>query len=143
MENVFTLESDSFALNVNSTSVNASCLKVSENSRDNVGLDIPYVVMEILVAMFATSGNLLVITVFLRERRLRKRTNHYIVSLALADFLVGILGIPCAIMVKTNNTKKRRFKCKLFIDFSRRTRKLSRLSFDDVNASVFLHSFHL
>lgn len=57
-----------------------------------------YVLCEVLVAIFAIVGNAMVIIVFKRERRLRRRTNYYIVSLAIADFLVGILGIPFAIM---------------------------------------------
>ncbi|CAH0554656.1 unnamed protein product [Brassicogethes aeneus] len=57
-----------------------------------------YAVCEILVALFAVTGNALVIFVFRKERRLRRRTNYYIVSLACADFLVGSLGIPFAIL---------------------------------------------
>lgn len=62
-------------------------------------LNIPYTVMESMVATVAVIGNALVIIVFYRERRLRRRTNYYIISLALADFLVGLLGIPFAILV--------------------------------------------
>lgn len=61
-------------------------------------LNIPYTVCEILVAIIAVIGNAMVIIVFRKERRLRRRTNYYIVSLAIADFLVGLLGIPFAIL---------------------------------------------
>jgi len=61
-------------------------------------LNMPYAMLESLVAIVAVIGNALVIIVFYRERRLRRRTNYYIVSLALADFLVGLLGIPFAIL---------------------------------------------
>lgn len=61
-------------------------------------LNIPYTVLEILVAVMAIIGNAMVICVFKRERRLRRRTNFYIVSLALADFFVGLLGIPFAVL---------------------------------------------
>ncbi len=61
-------------------------------------LNVPYTALEILVAFFAIVGNAMVIIVFHRERRLRRRTNYYIVSLALADLLVGLLGIPFAIL---------------------------------------------
>lgn len=63
-------------------------------------LDVPYVVMEAIVAIFAVLGNAFIIILFQRERKLRKRTNYYIISLAFADFLVGLLGIPFAILVK-------------------------------------------
>lgn len=62
------------------------------------GLNVPYALFEILVAVLAVIGNAAVIIVFQQEKRLRRRTNYYIVSLALADFLVGLLGIPFAIM---------------------------------------------
>ncbi|XP_068630148.1 adenosine receptor A3 [Battus philenor] len=57
-----------------------------------------YTSLEILVALVAVVGNAMVIHVFRRDRRLRRRTNYYIVSLAVADFLVGLLGIPFAIL---------------------------------------------
>ncbi|GJQ83347.1 hypothetical protein Trydic_g18132 [Trypoxylus dichotomus] len=61
-------------------------------------LSLYYAAFEVLVAVFAVVGNAMVIFVFRKERRLRRRTNYYIVSLAAADLLVGLLGIPFAIM---------------------------------------------
>lgn len=71
---------------------------VSNSTFHELSANIPYVVSEALVAVFAVIGNALVILVFHRERRLRRRTNYYIVSLAIADLLVGLLGIPFAIL---------------------------------------------
>ncbi|XP_029171232.1 adenosine receptor A2b-like isoform X2 [Nylanderia fulva] len=61
-------------------------------------LNLPYTVCEILVAICAVLGNGLVIIVFGKERKLRRRTNYYIVSLAAADLLVGLFAIPFAIL---------------------------------------------
>ncbi|CAM1327392.1 ador-1 (predicted) [Pycnogonum litorale] len=61
-------------------------------------LHVPYTACEIIVAVFATFGNALVILIFCRHRRIRKTTNYYIVSLAVADLLVGMFGIPFAIL---------------------------------------------
>lgn len=61
-------------------------------------LNLPYTVCEILVAICAVFGNGLVIIVFRKERKLRRRTNYYIVSLATADLLVGLFAIPFAIL---------------------------------------------
>ncbi|KAH8311746.1 hypothetical protein KR044_007828 [Drosophila immigrans] len=66
--------------------------------QEGIELNIPYTVFEVLVAIFSIIGNLMVIIVFRRERKLRRRTNYYIVSLAMADFLVGSLGVPFAIL---------------------------------------------
>lgn len=71
---------------------------IDTDKMEQYDLNISYTVVELLVAVVACVGNALVIAVFHRERRLRKRTNYYIVSLAMADFLVGLLGIPFAIM---------------------------------------------
>lgn len=57
-----------------------------------------YTSLELLVALVAVIGNAMVIHVFRADRRLRRRTNYYIVSLAVADLLVGLLGIPFAIL---------------------------------------------
>lgn len=65
---------------------------------DTAELQLAYTAVEILVAIFAVIGNAMVIIVFRRERRLRRRTNYYIVSLAVADLLVGLFGIPFAIL---------------------------------------------
>lgn len=73
------------------------CTNVTDNEPPR--LNIPYTILESLVAFVAVIGNALVIVVFYRERRLRRRTNYYIISLALADFLVGFFGIPFAILV--------------------------------------------
>lgn len=86
----------------NSASDNADA-KTKEQSQFATGfqgheLNVPYTVFEILVAICAVFGNLMVIIVFQRERKLRRRTNYYIVSLAIADLLVGCLGIPFAIL---------------------------------------------
>ncbi|KAL1140453.1 hypothetical protein AAG570_000385 [Ranatra chinensis] len=61
-------------------------------------MEVVYAVCELLVAAGAVVGNTLVIAAFRREKRLRRRTNYYIVSLAVADLLVGLLGVPCALL---------------------------------------------
>lgn len=60
---------------------------------------VPYIVIECMLAITAVIGNAFVIFAFHREPKLRRRTNFYVISLAIADLLVGLLGIPFAIMV--------------------------------------------
>lgn len=60
-----------------------------------------YTSVEACVAFLATVGNLAVLVCFARERRLRRRlTNYYILSLAVADLLVGVLAIPFAVLTR-------------------------------------------
>lgn len=44
--------------------------------------------------IFAIFGNLMVIAVVIRHRGMRTRTNMFLVNLAIADFLVGVLLAP-------------------------------------------------
>lgn len=83
----------SFGFNTTlSNCVNVTHFLDEDDTKQKPELNVPYTVMEALVAFFAVIGNALVIIVFYRERRLRRRTNYYIISLATADFLVGLLG---------------------------------------------------
>lgn len=72
------------------------------NTNGTVSLRLPlgYTIVEIAVAILAFFGNLLAIIVFIQDRRLRKVTNFYIVSLSLADLLVGLVGVPSAISTR-------------------------------------------
>ena len=58
-----------------------------------------YVMFEVVIAIFAIVGNILVFLVFFRESKLRHKINFYIISLAIADFGVGLIGIPFGISV--------------------------------------------
>lgn len=58
----------------------------------------PYIAAEVTISILSTSGNLLVCIAVGRNKKLRTVTNYFLVSLAAADFFVGTLAIPCAIM---------------------------------------------
>ena len=64
------------------------------------GSEFLYTVLEAIVAIGAFVGNLLVVIVFIQDKRLRKVTNFYVISLAVADMLVGLIGIPSAILTR-------------------------------------------
>ena len=61
-------------------------------------------VVLILFSLITIVGNILVICAVLRERYLKSATNYYIVSLAIADLLVGLVVMPFnTIHEMTNN----------------------------------------
>lgn len=94
-------EAPTLIISTSSSPLLLTTLKVinaGEEDADLLKINVPYTVFECLVALFAIIGNGLVLIAFKRERRLRRRTNYYIVSLAAADLLVGLLGIPFAIL---------------------------------------------
>ena len=56
-----------------------------------------YTCVEVVCAVTSFVGNLLVLIAFTRYRRLRSVTNYYVISLAVADLLVALVGIPSAL----------------------------------------------
>ena len=48
----------------------------------------------VIIAFLAVFGNGLVVGSFIRHSRLRTITNYFVVSLAVADILVGVISIP-------------------------------------------------
>ncbi len=65
-------------------------------------LDIVMSVYLGIVILLIVGGNSLVIASFIfGSRRMKTYTNYFIVNLAVADLLVGILSIPYWIYVKT------------------------------------------
>jgi uncharacterized membrane protein YidH (DUF202 family) len=68
-------------------------LKTTNNSRlefQNEALG----VFLIGISLITILGNFLVIAAVVRERSLKSSTNYYIVSLAVADLLVGLVVMP-------------------------------------------------
>jgi adenosine receptor A3 len=61
--------------------------------------DIAYVVIESLIGILTLIGNSIIIFLFIKEKALKTRTYYYVVSLAIADFFVG-LTTPLSILVR-------------------------------------------
>ncbi|KAK2147279.1 hypothetical protein LSH36_561g00026 [Paralvinella palmiformis] len=57
-----------------------------------------YITGEVVISTITAAGNGLVIAAIIKHPRLQTVTNYFVASLATADFLVGVLGIPCAIV---------------------------------------------
>ncbi|CAH3014342.1 unnamed protein product, partial [Porites evermanni] len=73
------------------------------------------------VAILAVLGNSFVIAAFMRFKKLRTRTNYFVVGLAAADILVGLLSIPfwittmVSIWLESVSWKKRSLLYRAFI----------------------------
>lgn len=48
----------------------------------------------LIIATFAILGNILIILIFTKKRKLRTRTNYFVIGLAVGDILVGTVTIP-------------------------------------------------
>uniref|UniRef100_A0A8C3RSF1 G-protein coupled receptors family 1 profile domain-containing protein n=1 Tax=Chelydra serpentina TaxID=8475 RepID=A0A8C3RSF1_CHESE len=67
-------------------------------------------------AVLSVAGNLFICAVILRDRKLRAVvTNHFLVSLAAADVLVGAVAIPCAQMADAGLPRGRPTLCLLML----------------------------
>ncbi|XP_055068547.2 adenosine receptor A1-like [Misgurnus anguillicaudatus] len=72
-----------------------------------------YTVSEVFIALLCCLGNLLVIWAVWSSRVLRKTTFCFVVSLAVADFLVGAVVVPLAVLI--DGRVQTRFYTCLFI----------------------------
>uniref|UniRef100_A0A670KK20 Adenosine A2b receptor n=1 Tax=Podarcis muralis TaxID=64176 RepID=A0A670KK20_PODMU len=63
------------------------------------GLDMVYIVVELVIAVLAIAGNVLVCWAVAINSTLKNATNYFLVSLAVADIAVGLLAIPFAITI--------------------------------------------
>nr|XP_046237971.1 adenosine receptor A2a-like [Scatophagus argus]XP_046237972.1 adenosine receptor A2a-like [Scatophagus argus] len=57
-----------------------------------------YIATELIIATLAIIGNFLVCVAVVCNKKLRTVTNYFLVSLAVADILVGLVAIPCAVL---------------------------------------------
>jgi len=73
-----------------------------------------YTSVEVVCAVISFFGNLLVLIAFVRFRRVRSVTNYYVISLAVADLLVAVVGIPSALA--TSVGLPRQFRLCLFMN---------------------------
>ncbi|XP_078277627.1 adenosine A2a receptor a [Rhinoraja longicauda] len=60
-----------------------------------------YIVLEVVIAVLAVLGNVLVCWAVYLNSNLQNVTNFFVVSLAVADIAVGVLAIPFAITIST------------------------------------------
>ena len=65
---------------------------------DTNAATISYMTGEVVIAILTAFGNGFVIAAIIKHPRLQTITNYFVASLAAADFLVGVLGIPCALV---------------------------------------------
>lgn len=59
-----------------------------------------YISLELLMALMAVAGNVLVCWAVCLNSNLQSITNFFVVSLAVADIAVGLLAVPFAITIR-------------------------------------------
>lgn len=76
-------------------------------------MDIPYIVLELVIAVLSIGGNVLVCWAVAVTGPLKTATNYILVSLAVADVAVGLLAVPFAILISVGLVTN--FHCCLFL----------------------------
>ncbi|KAE8598617.1 hypothetical protein XENTR_v10016877 [Xenopus tropicalis] len=117
--------------------------------RQSEGISILLTVLLSLMVVLIVLGNSVVILAFIVDRRLRTRSNFFLLNLSICDFLVGAVSISIYIPYKfTGKWMLGKFLCKLWIIFDYTTTTASAYSvvlisydrFLSVNKAVLHHS---
>lgn len=58
-----------------------------------------FVTADLTIAFMAIIGNFFILILFIRNRKLRVKRNYYLISLAFANILLAVLGVPFSILV--------------------------------------------
>ncbi|XP_060105832.1 adenosine receptor A2a [Heteronotia binoei] len=72
-----------------------------DHGNENFLYDVVYIILELVIAVLAILGNVLVCWAVYLNSNLQNVTNYFVVSLAVADIAVGLLAIPFAITIST------------------------------------------
>lgn len=71
----------------------------SSRPGEETGLELKWAALLIVMVIIPTiGGNILVILAVSLERKLQNATNYFLMSLAVADLLVGLLVMPIALV---------------------------------------------
>ncbi|XP_039622349.1 5-hydroxytryptamine receptor 2B [Polypterus senegalus] len=85
-----------------STSYNCSLQQAISRDQDKLCWAALLIIMVIIATV---GGNILVILAISLERKLQNATNYFLMSLAVADLLVGVLVMPIALITVLYNTQ--------------------------------------
>lgn len=106
--------------------------------------DLAYITSEILCAVLTIIGNSLVLLVYWTEQqknRSQKIIHKYIISMALADLLMGLTGIPMAIYVSVG-LPHHRFWCLVFLSIQTMFGMVSVLALVAASTAKYLSLAH-
>jgi len=68
-----------------------------------------------LLAVLIVVGNSLTIWIFLKQK-IRRRAHFLLISLAVADLLVGLLTVPLYMVVNLDTSARERFHTSVYVD---------------------------
>ena len=86
------------SLNTTTSNMTSTNLTAQKEGIWNVGFSTTIATIMSLSAIINIIGNCMVLTVIIRHRGMRTRTNLFLVNLAVADILVGVLVVPFSVI---------------------------------------------
>lgn len=61
-------------------------------------VQVVFIILDFGFFCFSVIGNSVVIYVISRDEKLKSKSNYHILSVAVADLLIGLLGIPLGVI---------------------------------------------
>lgn len=74
---------------------------------------IAFIILESIACIFSVVGNVIVIYAMTREKKLERKSNIYVLSVAFADLLVALVVIPLTVY----NVRIGSPSCAIFKDY--------------------------
>lgn len=71
----------------------------------------------VVLSLIILAGNSLVCTAIYKNRKLRTKTNYYLVSLAVADIMVGLASVPYWVYFRLVNSQTDTLSYKIYITY--------------------------
>ena len=100
----YTVADTSTTMTVGNDSLNES-FELIPDIRQPIYMIMIYCIAYGIVFLFALFGNIIVIAVVYRNRRMHTLTNFFIVNLAVADILVAVFCVPITLLQSLYNGK--------------------------------------
>lgn len=74
-------------------------------ARTSPAIRITFCIIYSIISVSIVLGNIIIVSVFLRKRKLRTRTAYFLVNLAFSDIIVGSVGVPSFIYILANSVE--------------------------------------
>lgn len=94
------MSGNSYDSNRNDTSNTTSLGRFARSQVSNVTDTIAFLVFSLSLLLVIIVGNSLIVMAYRTNTRLRNKANTFLVSLAVSDMLVGVVSLPCWIIVQ-------------------------------------------
>ncbi|XP_068683706.1 beta-2 adrenergic receptor-like [Montipora foliosa] len=79
--------------------------QMPSKARTSLEVKVIFCIIYSIISLGIVFGNIVVVSVFLRNRKLRTRMSYFLVSLGTSDIIVGCVGVPSFIYILANSVE--------------------------------------